>query len=101
MTCGNTISHHRNLPVITGHVLLLICGFGVQVPDGAPPSDLALCSWWALCATHGEAQRGQMRTRSGHGLHASVHQREICWCQAKRAPATTPPLLLTGRAAVQ
>jgi hypothetical protein len=36
MTCGNATSHHQAPPVITGQVLLLICGFGVQVPGGAP-----------------------------------------------------------------
>jgi hypothetical protein len=36
MTCGDTTSRHRAPPVITGRVLLLICGFGVQVRRGAP-----------------------------------------------------------------
>ena len=36
LTCANAISRHPTDPADTGLKRLLICGFGVQVPGGAP-----------------------------------------------------------------
>ena len=52
LTCGNTSNRHWNVPVITDQVLLLICGFGVQVPGGAPR-----LTWSYAILTHGPELR--------------------------------------------
>src|SRR5450432_3593807 len=52
LTCGNTSNRHWNVPVITDQVLLLICGFGVQVPGGAPR-----LTWPYAILTHGPELR--------------------------------------------
>jgi hypothetical protein len=44
LTWANTTNGCLTTRVITRHVLLLICGFGVQVPGGAP------CLTWAFAA---------------------------------------------------
>ena len=52
LTWENTTGHHRTPSVITGRVLLLICGFGVQVPGGAPR-----LTWPYAILTHGPELR--------------------------------------------
>jgi hypothetical protein len=45
LTWENTTNHRPTTQVVTGQVLLLICGFGVQVPGGA------LCLTWPYAAS--------------------------------------------------
>jgi hypothetical protein len=70
LTCGNITNSHPRAPVITAQVLLLICGFGVQVPGGAPrltwPFALSGPRAWGDL----RAQIGQMRAESERGSHA-------------------------------
>ncbi len=90
LTCANAISRHSMHPADTGLTRLLICGFGVQVPGGAPPLT------WPYAVSSRSARRtswsqiGQMRARSEHGLHASTTTAGICWCQ-RRGPRARRP----------
>ena len=87
LTWENTTGDHRTPSVITGRVLLLICGFGVQVPGGAP------CLTWPFAVSRPPARAtsdaviGQMRAGSEQRSHASRQRSEICGCEARRRPS--------------
>jgi hypothetical protein len=70
LTCGNTPTCHHRARVITDQVLLLICGFGVQVPGGAPCLTWPFAVFSAHAKTAPRGQTGRMRARSEHGLYA-------------------------------
>jgi hypothetical protein len=72
LTCENTTNRHPRAPVITAQACLLICGFGVQVPGGAPPLTWPFAVSGPPPPRMAWAQTGQMRARSEHGLHASL-----------------------------
>ena len=50
MTCENTTSHNRAPPVITGPVLLLICGFAFNSVPGAHSSRRATSAVRLICS---------------------------------------------------
>jgi hypothetical protein len=58
LTCENSTNRRRRTPVITGQVLLLICGFGVQVPGGAPCLTCAFGTSGSICRGASYAEIG-------------------------------------------
>src|SRR5450631_3575323 len=85
LTCENTTNRSQTTQGVTDPVLLLICGFGVQVPGGA------LCLTWGFAisphrsAAVSHAQIIQISASCAHGLHASKRRVEVCGCGASCA----------------
>jgi hypothetical protein len=97
LTCGNSTNRRPTTQVITGQVLLLICGFGVQVPGGAPRlrtmPDLALCTCWPICATHGARPKAVkcVQEASTACTHQSIDTKTAGVKPSARRPNGTAP----------
>ena len=84
MTWENTTNCSPTTQVITGRVLLLICGFGVQVPGGAPRLTWPFTVLGPPAAGASEAQVGQMRAIGEQRSHASRRWSENCGYKVRR-----------------